>query len=1229
MKKNWKRLWAGLLTTALICPLSVPWNLGAKAASNESFQSEVESKFTEAEMVHRPYARWWLAEGSHTDTTLKESIQELYDAGYGGVEFVTLDESQYLDDETYAWGSPEWVHDSKLIIEECERLGMSVSMTSGTHWATANLTTITPDEEAASQELGYRSVELKGSQDENIKTSYKGNLPQCELPGQSTKQRLVKVTAARITQWGNEKEAEDFIPTKVDMDSMTDVTNLAVETDEGYFIDFTADDNEDYILFAFYQYGTSENYRPSAETSYTINYFAKDGVNALIDYWNESVLTPDVQQLIDRIDECDMYMDSMEVKIGGEDSTGQLWSHEMLDEFSGRREYDMTAYLPFLILQNSGPDYVVSNVGGRFGNQAIYMYEPDDSKEQDYAERFRRDFYQTSTELYTENCLEVLQKWLAGKNMKLRAENSYGQALEISQPVKALDYVETESLEFANELDLYRGQAGAAHLFNKRYSSETGALLVKNYVNNTGYFRQMFYMQYASGIQKTVTHGYSSEYGPTERVKWPGYEGMWDMFAERFNKRQPGAVDYSEMNAHLSRIQKVLEQGVPQMDIGMLRTDYNYNSGLTMIMDASQNKAHKNEGYFWQDMTLQNEGYTYDYFSPYLLTDQDVSSSNGLVNADGVAYQALIVMQNELPYESAKKLCEWAKNGLPVVFVNNVEEIIGNSATKQNTVAGSCTGSNDGKDEDLKNVVEEIKAQKSVRTVESADLADEALKELGVYPRAWYMEENANLLSVMRKTDEATYLYVYNYMYEQEENYKGQISVDGLFQPYILDTWSGEVEQVAVFDQTDDRTILNVDLAPGDVMVYVLEPEKEILNPVVDTNRVYKMLYEDGQTKAAISDSGIATVTFADGSKETTEVKAPDDIKLTNWKLTVDSYEPGEKIIRTETTEDTGVISTEAAYTTKHVTLDGGVLTENLPWKDIPGIGETISGVGTYTTSFVLPKEWTKEEYGADFKADSFHYGTAALWVNGKQVAVNMDSCQADISDHLKPGVNEISVRVTSSLRNIMIKVGYPSGWLMGAPEPDSYGMTGETKLITYKKESVQSVSEKLDDAEKLKTEAERLKAEAERLKTEAEKKQAEAEKLAVQAGKDSAAAKNAQREAKAAKEAYLIAKKEHEKAVFRNRRTAIRKISSLRKKRVKVVWKKIVGADGYIVQYSPKSNFKAAKTVTVKKGTTKTKLFKKLKTGRKYYMRVRAYKTVDGNKIYTKYSAKKSVRVK
>ena len=110
--------------------------------------------------------------------------------------------------------------------------------------------------------------------------------------------------------------------------------------------------------------------------------------------------------------------------------------------------------------------------------------------------------YQTDTDLYRENCLQPLEQWLDSFGMNLRAENSYGSMLEISQPIKDLDFVETESFEMGVEPELFRGMSGAAHLYNKRYSSETGAMYYQNYYNNNNYLRQIYYTQYASGIQK-------------------------------------------------------------------------------------------------------------------------------------------------------------------------------------------------------------------------------------------------------------------------------------------------------------------------------------------------------------------------------------------------------------------------------------------------------------------------------------------------------------------------------------------------------------------------------------------------------------------------------------------------------------------------------------------------------------------------------------------------------
>ena len=495
------------------------------------------------------------------------------------------------------------------------------------------------------------------------------------------------------------------------------------------------------------------------------------------------------------------------------------------------------------------------------------------------------------------------------------------------------------------------------------------------------------------------------------------------------------------------------------MDLAILRTDYAYNNQLTPggLMAFVQNgvysnKAHNQDAYYWRDMELQNAGYTYDYFSPYLLTNENVTSADGLLNPDGAAYQAVILMEDELPYEAAEKLLQWAKDGLPVVFVNNASEIVANNdVTKDNTVAAGTTGSNDGNEEALEEIVKEMKTLSNVKTVEAESDAYEALQELGVYPRVQYKEANAKLLPVMRSAENVDYLYLYHYMYEDEENYEGDVSLDGNYEPYVLDTWSGDVDNVQNVSYESGRTVIHVDLAPGETMVLALKhSEGELDNVVEDTEKAEERPAEEiaeNTEENVTEDTTMSEKTEENGEQNLPQDGAEKDLSLTDWALVVDSYEPGEKITRTEENEDTGVTTTEATYTTNHVEIDAGTLSELISWKDIDKIGEKVSGTGTYTTTFTLPEKWS-DTGKIQFQADSFQGGTAAVWINDTKVPVNMDRRTADLTPYVQLGENTITVRVTSSLRNVMIVQGYEAGWVFGAPEPDDYGMTGETKLL-------------------------------------------------------------------------------------------------------------------------------------------------------------------------------------
>ena len=82
-------------------------------------------------------------------------------------------------------------------------------------------------------------------------------------------------------------------------------------------------------------------------------------------------------------------------------------------------------------------------------------------------------------------------------------------------------------------------------------------------------------------------------------------------------------------------------------------------------------------------------------------------------------------------------------------------------------------------------------------------------------------------------------------------------------------------------------------------------------------------------------------------------------------------------------------------------------------------------------------------------------------------------------------------------------------------------------------------------------------------------------------------------------------------------------------KKRLTAVWKTVASVDGYVLQVSLKKNFNKKKTYTVKNQSTSEKTATGLKSKKKYYVRVRAYKKINGKKKYSKWSNVKAVKVK
>ena len=86
--------------------------------------------------------------------------------------------------------------------------------------------------------------------------------------------------------------------------------------------------------------------------------------------------------------------------------------------------------------------------------------------------------------------------------------------------------------------------------------------------------------------------------------------------------------------------------------------------------------------------------------------------------------------------------------------------------------------------------------------------------------------------------------------------------------------------------------------------------------------------------------------------------------------------------------------------------------------------------------------------------------------------------------------------------------------------------------------------------------------------------------------------------------------------------------LKSTTKKQATVSWTAAKSINGYQIYYSQHSDMKNAKYITAK-SSAKSAVLKNLTSEKKYYVRIRTYKTVGGKKYYSSWSSVKSITVK
>lgn len=819
------------------------------AADTETDTAFAES-FKTVSMENRPLTRWWVPGSQMDKEEIRKEIESMVNAGFGGAEVVPVSVAGGDGEGILDWGSEHWKEVTKYMLETAGEYNFTIDFTMTPAWPLALPTIKDVDDPAQGAQMEMDGAWTDGITKDN---PFKGTLPVSSEAEEDAKKAdgtviLAGVSVARYADRDNKVLVYDSAKA-LDLSEITD------NGDGTWSCEFTPEDDGEYVIFAWYQH-------PSGNTKYEnnqVDHYSKAGSQMIIDYW-ENELIPYYGNAFENCRS--MFVDSLEFE------THLDWTYGLQASFEEANSYDVTAYLPAI--------YDGSDEWTAIGN---YMGEPNPSFTFDQnSNELLNDFREHLTKLYIENNIEPLKAFCAKHNATLRYQTSYGKSLDTAETAMYPDIPETESLYGNDYMDFYRLQAGAVHAADKNiYSMETSAEWTEtwnpkkdngeygtrgNGEYNSGNYEQTFLdhiwhdqRAFASGVNQVVFHGYpysgAYEGGAVEGTQWPGFTGFESYrWSNSWGERQPNWMFAKTYLDFIARNQYILRQGTPKTDAAVYHHSY-----YETIDFWGPEKIFTTE-------CLEQNGYSYDFLDPSVISLDSMSVRDGVLDPDGAAYKALIIdNETDLPYETVAKLQSYADNGLTIVF-------IGETPSERSFL----------KDEDIASAMETLLSNEHVIHIDNDDDTAEALKAAGVTPAASY--ENQTLLAAHRSAEGKEYYFLYNY--GNADNYRDvqkasavdtAVTLEGTGTPYILNAWTGEVTPAADYTAADGRVTVNVHLAANDSTLIVLSEDV--------------LAQASGETKAM------------EGS-----------VELKDFALSIESWTPGETVLETEKTMiDAGTLS--------------------------------------------------------------------------------------------------------------------------------------------------------------------------------------------------------------------------------------------------------------------------------------------------------------------------------
>lgn len=589
----------------------------------------------------KPWTRWWWLGNVGTKEAFSRAMEAYAKAGLGGLEITPIYGVRGQEEQFRPYLSPEWVELLEHVLDEAERLGLGVDMSTGTGWPFGG-PWVTP--EMASRHVVTRLWELKAGE-------------RLAEPVEATEQPVVRVAGPRRVTIG---ELEDPVTANEDLQDLAldqvrfprqlPLQALVAFSDRGEKVDLTAKVNADgklewvapgarasgpqldksgpearapgtwtlYAVFLGWHGKQVERAGPGGEGD-AIDHFSSDALAAYLRRFDEAF----VGRKADRLRA--YFNDSYEV----DDAVGEAnWTPRFFEEFKRRRGYDLRDELP-----------------------AFFGRDTEDKNA-----RVRSDHRETISDLLLEEFTVPWAKWAKTRRAIVRNQ-AHGSPANIVDLYAASDIPETEG---ANPIGM-KLASSAAHLTGKRLTSaETATWLGEHWLSTLGDIKRRVDLMFLGGVNHHCYHG--TVFSPAGEP-WPGHRFY---AAVELDPANAIWAEVDALNGYVARAQSFLQAGKPANDILLYYP----------IHDAWAERGSGELPHFMGGArpggqgiaeALFARGYTFDFVTDRLLAQ--VGFADGALQSGGNRWRAIVVPETKrMPLDTFYHLYRLAERGATIVF---------------------------------------------------------------------------------------------------------------------------------------------------------------------------------------------------------------------------------------------------------------------------------------------------------------------------------------------------------------------------------------------------------------------------------------------------------------------------------------------------------------------------------------------------------------------------------